>query len=293
MRAFTPLVAMGILGAAIALSPMVFGTAVATTLSSELVPLGGSLGRLTLAAAVISAIVVTSVLSRLGLATSLTLALISGIAGAGAGAGLTVSWLHLGGVLAGVAIAPVLGMVAAALSYRAARRNVMGTSVIRRVTGLHIAAFIALCVAFGTNDAQKLLAVVTVAVGSSGGEVAAVWWQLVPIAVLFAAGAAIGIRRMARPTTAGLLAVKPFDAAVSELSTAGVMFAGSLLGTPAGMAQTLSGSFIGVGLTRGKGRVRWDYAARIVNAWVVTMPASVALAWLLGRAAAVLVDFVR
>jgi PiT family inorganic phosphate transporter len=288
IRIFRPIVSAAILGAAIAVAPLVAGTAVASTLAHELVSLGGELGQLSLLAAVVAALLVTTALSWLGIATSLTLALIGAIAGSGLGAGLDVAWVRVLGVLAGVAVAPLLGLGAAAVLRRVLPVLRWGRSAARWITGLHVVAFLALALAFGANDAQKLLAVVAVAAGTDAPVIPAIGWQLLLVGVLFAVGSAIGSARMARPATAGLLAVQPLDAAVGELATASVMVAGSAIGNPAGMAQTLSGSLIGIGLVKGRGRVRWEYAGRIVNAWAATMPAAFGLAWVLGAASRVL-----
>lgn len=284
IRVVRPIVAVALLGVAIGLAPMLFGTAVASTLSRELVVLDGATGQLALLAAVVASLAITTALSAIGIATSLTLALIGAIAGVGFGAGLAVDWGRVLHVLLGVAIAPVLGMFAAGLLRRALPLWRRGASAAGRIAMLHLVAFTALAFAFGANDAQKLLAVVAVASGTAADPMPVVWWQLLGIGTLFAIGAAIGAPRMARPTTAGLLAVQPLDAAAAELSTASVMFAGAVLGNPAGMAQTLSGSFIGVGLVKGRGRVRWEFAGKVVNAWAATMPAAFGVAWLLGLA---------
>lgn len=282
IRVVRPIVAVALLGVSIGIAPVLFGTAVASTLSRELVVLDGPTGQLALLAAVVAALVVTTALSAIGIATSLTLALLGAIGGVGFGAGLGVDWPRLAFVLAGVAIAPVLGLLVAGALRRVLPLWRRGASAAQRIALLHVVAFSALALAFGANDAQKLLAVVAVASGTTDDPVPAVWWQLLGIGVLFAVGAAIGAPRMARPTTAGLLAVQPLDAAAAELATASVMFAGSVIGNPAGMAQTLSGSFIGIGLVKGRGRVRWEFATKIVNAWAATMPAAFGIACVLG-----------
>lgn len=278
-----PLIAASILGIAIAIAPLIWGTSVASTLANDLVGFDGTGGTMGMLAAVIAALLVTSTLSWLGISTSLTLALIGAIAGAGLGGGLGVDWSHVGGVALGVAVAPILGALLASALHGSIPRLVRWASAARRIAVLHVVAFLALVFAFGANDAQKLLAVLAVAAGSGDGVVI-VWWQLLAVSVLFTAGAITGTPRMSRPTTAGLLAVQPFDAAVGELATASIMFAGAAVGYPAGMAQTLSGSFIGIGLTKGRGRVRWDFAGKIVNAWVFTMPAAFAAGLLLALA---------
>ena len=83
-------------------------TAVAMTLSERLVDFEGDTGRIALLIAVTAAVVVIAVLGRLGLPTSLTLAIMGAIAGAGWGSGLRIAWATLGIVLALAAIAGLL-----------------------------------------------------------------------------------------------------------------------------------------------------------------------------------------
>jgi len=94
---------------------------------------------------------------------------------------------------------------------------------------------------------------------------------------------------MERTVNRGILAVRGVDAVTTQTTTAVVMLASSRAGSPVGMAQTLSGSLVGAGLARGRGKVRWEYAGRVALAWVLTVPASVAVAscvaWGVGRAA--------
>lgn len=153
----------------------------------------------------------------------------------------------------------------------------------------HVGSYGLLCVAFGSNDAQKLLAIVAVASAPAAVVVEPALWQLVLCAVLFALGAAVGLGRMERTVNRGILAVRGVDAVTTQTTTAVVMLASSRAGSPVGMAQTLSGSLVGAGLARGRGKVRWEYAGRVALAWVLTVPASVAVAscvaWGVGRAA--------
>lgn len=271
-----------VVGSAVAVAPAVVGTAVATTVAEELVTLDGDAGKLALLCAVVSALLVTATLSGIGLPTSLTVALLGGLAGVGVGAELPVSWGRLTAVFATIAITPLLGGI---LAY--AIRLLMSRAYFHRglqsaVAAAHIVAFALLAFAFGANDGQKILAVLSVAFDTPDGGVRAVWWQLLTGACLFAFGAALGLRRMARGVNSGVLPVRPLDAVIVESSTSIVMLASSAFGSPAGMAQTLSGSLIGSGLIAGTRRIRWPFAARIVNAWVVTLPATLALGLLLG-----------
>lgn len=284
VRSVRPVVGVLVIALGVGLAPLLLGTDVATTMAKDLVGLDGRAGELALLVAVLSAMVVTSLLSRRGLPTSLTLALLGGLAGVGVGAGMPVGWGHVGLVLLGVALAPLAGLVVCNVLARLMRRTPFGSDVGRGLRRLHVVTFSLLSLAFGSNDAQKLLAVAAVAAGPVGDRVEPRWWQLAAIGVLFALGTVLGARRMAATINSGLLPVRTADAVVAELATALVMFGSTGLGSPVGMAQTLSGALVGTGLTRGVGRIRWEHVLRIAGAWVVTLPAAFAAAALLGVA---------
>lgn len=283
-----PWLALLALGCAIAVAPLVLGTAVASTVAHELVPSGGdpSVDRVVFLAAVVAALVVTAALSRWGQPTSLTLALIAGIAGAGLGAGQAMGWSAIARVLALVAAAPFVGLALAAALHGLSAAWRVSPGAVR---GWHVGSYGLLCVAFGSNDAQKLSAIVAVASAPAAVVVEPAPWQLVLCAVLFTLGAGVGLGRMEPTVNRGILAVRGADAVTTQTTTAVVMLASSGVGSPVGMAQTLSGSLVGAGLARGRGKVRWEYAGRVALAWVLTVPASVAVAscvaWGVGRAA--------
>lgn len=272
-----PWLALVALGSAVAVAPLVLGTAVASTVAHELVPSGDDprADRLVFLAAVVAALVVTGALSRWGQPTSLTLALIAGIAGGGLGAGQAMGWSAIGRVLALVAVAPFVGLALAAALHRLSAAWRVSPGAVRR---WHVGSYGLLCVAFGSNDAQKLLAIVAVASAPGAATVDPVLWQLLLCGGLFSLGAAVGLGRMERTVNRGILAVRGLDAVTTQTTTAVVMLASSGVGSPVGMAQTLSGSLVGAGLARGRGKVRWEYAGRVALAWALTVPASVVVA---------------
>ncbi|GAA3410988.1 hypothetical protein [Streptosporangium vulgare] len=96
----------GLLVVVLFAGPYVLGVAVARTFTERLAGLGTSGGAAAFLAGVVTAVIVVAVLTGRGLPTSLTLAVIGGISGAGFGAGLPVSWRNLGAVLAVGAAAP-------------------------------------------------------------------------------------------------------------------------------------------------------------------------------------------
>jgi inorganic phosphate transporter, PiT family len=279
VRTLRPLTALVWLSVAVAVTPLVIGTAVATTLTSRLVTLEGPDGQLALLVAVVVAVVVTWGLAARGLPTSLTLGVVGAIAGAGVGAGLGVSWSTVGAVLALGFAAPLIGLAVAWVLTQVVGAWPSPRPIDERTGRWHLVAFGAQCVAYGANDGQKMVAVIAVAAGTaSSGDVPVVGWQLAVVAVAFLVGAAIGLPRVARTLGGGVVAVRPHEAVASELASASVVLATGALGAPVSMTQAVSGGLIGAGGTRGWSRVRWAAVARLGAAWVVTLPAAFVVA---------------
>jgi inorganic phosphate transporter, PiT family len=282
VRTLRPLTAMVWLAAAVVLAPALLGTAVATTLASRLVPFEGTDGPVALLVAVVTAVVVTWSLAARGLPTSLTLAVVGAIAGAGVGAALPVTWRTVGGVLLLAALAPILGSGLGWLATRLVGASTSPRPLDQRTGRWHLGAFALQCLAYGLNDGQKMLAVLAVAASTasggaavtSGAEVPVVTWQLATVGVAFLLGTAIGLPRVAPTLGGGVAAVRPHEAVTTELSSATVVLATGLVGSPVSMTQVVSGALVGAGVTRGYSRVRWNEVLRLVGAWVVTLPAA-------------------
>lgn len=289
VRGLSPVAALTALGVALAGVPLVLGTPVASTLTARLVAFDGAAGRRILLAAIGAAVLVTLALSVRGLPTSITLALIGGIGGAGLGAGLRVAWPVIGLVLLAAAIAPVIGGLVAFVATHVARRLPSRSAVQRRVRRTHTLAFVALCLAYGANDGQKVLAVFALVLGAPGGHVRADPLPLVLGAILFVAGGALGLRRYAHTVGGGVVAARPEQAVVTEGSAAAVVLAMAAVGAPVSMTQSVAGGLVGAAWSTGMRRVRWRMVLRIAIAWVLTLPA----AFLVGAVAALVLGGAR
>lgn len=285
VRTLRPLTSLLLLTAAVVAAPLVVGTAVATTLTSRLVAFDAADGPAALLVAVVAAVAVTWVLAARGLPTSLTLAVVGAIAGAGVGAALPVSWGTVVSVLVLAAVAPLAGLGLAWLLARVAGAWPSSGSVDHRTQRWHVGAFGLQCLAYGANDGQKMLAVFAVAAGTATADgVPVVGWQLAVVGGAFLLGAAVGLPRVAPTLRNGVAAVHPHEAVLSELSSGTVVLATGALGSPVSMTQAVSGGLIGAGVTRSYARVRWGQVLRLALAWVVTLPAAFVVA---GAAAAV------
>jgi inorganic phosphate transporter, PiT family len=276
-----PLAAIAMLTLSVVAAPLLFGTAVATTLAIRLVQFEAESAELALTLAVIVAVGVVLVLSRWGLPTSLTLAVVGAITGAGLGSGSSVSWRWVAGVLVLAAVAPLVG---AMLALTLTRLAYAWTPLVRMPAFLrqaHRAAFSLQCLAYGVNDGQKMLAVFALALASSTDPVGLPGWAMTLLAVCFALGTAIGLRRYGGTLGGGVMPVRPTNAVIAEVSSGVTVLSTGLLGAPVSMTQAIAGGLIGTGAHEGIRRIRWNQALKIVAAWVVTLPVALAAATVL------------
>ncbi|NBE96402.1 inorganic phosphate transporter [Nonomuraea sp. KC401] len=230
-------------------------------------------GRLATTCAVVSSLVVVTVLSAKGRPTSLTLAIVGGLTGAGLGWGLPVSAGSVGLVLAFGLAAPLVGGLLAWALIRA----LVSVTTARGLPRWHWAGFLLQTLAYAANDGQKMLAVFMIALGFSDAPLA--YTSLV--ALLFGLGALYGLPKAGRTLGREIIASRPPHGVVAELAAGTAVVASAAAGMPVSMTQAIAGGLIGAGVAQGGGRVRWYAAVKIVVAWLLTLPASGLLGWVL------------
>lgn len=154
-----PLAAMVVLSALVGLGPFLVGTAVATTVARGLVAFERTGGTLAFLVAVLCALAIVFFLSHRGMPTSVTLALTGTIVGAGVGFGLPVHWTTVGAVLLAGLVAPLgaglAGYVVASLEH-ALKPPALPPRIRHNAER---AGFLLECFAYGSNDAEKLVAI--------------------------------------------------------------------------------------------------------------------------------------
>jgi len=289
-RAFSPRVALGSTALANLVGPFLFGVAVANTIGHEVVDPSTITIEIVLAA-LVSAILWNLLTWFLGFPSSSSHALIGGIVGAVVmGAGWRDLQLHgLYHVLIPLFTSPLIGFVAGfillkiivGLSWTATPRinEVFKRSQI--VTGL------ALALSHGTNDSQKTMGIITMALVAAGvlDKFAVPVWVILACAAMIALGTAVGGWRLIRTLGGKIFKIRPVDGFASQLASAGVIITASLVGGPVSTTQVVSSAIMGVGTSERANKVRWGVAQDIVMAWILTIPASALLAagiyWLL------------
>ncbi|OBH18438.1 inorganic phosphate transporter [Mycolicibacter terrae] len=218
----------------------------------------------------------------LGIPSSSSHALIGGIVGAmiAAVGGHGVIW---SGVVSKVLVPAVVATVIATLIAS------VGTWLVYRLTRgvdekhsekmfrrgqIGSAALVSL--AHGTNDAQKTMGVIFLALMSYGAvsksETLPPLWVIVSCALAMAAGTYTGGWRIIRTLGKGLVEIKPPQGMAAESAAAAVILLSSHFGYSLSTTQVATGSVLGSGVGKPGAQVRWGVAGRMVSAWLVTLP---------------------
>jgi PiT family inorganic phosphate transporter len=263
------------------------GTAVATTVGKGIVPPELSTQSLVISA-LIAAIIWNLLTWYLGLPSSSSHALIFSIVGAGVA---STGWqaIQFGGLektFQGLVFSPFLGFVGAFI-VMLALLNLFAKSFPATVTRIFGRAQVlsAAWMAFshGSNDAQKTMGVMTMALASYFGWSGTNWavpvWVIIAAATAMALGTSIGGWRIIRTMGLRVVAMRPIHGFAAETASATVIELASRLGVPVSTTHTISSAILGVGSTRRLSAVRWGVAGQIVMGWVFTIPACFLLAW--------------
>ncbi len=266
------------------------GTAVAKTVGSGLVD-DATTTQVVIAAALIGAISWNLITWQRGLPSSSSHALVGGLFGAtiiAAGTGALKIEGIIGKVLIPMITSPILGFIIAfglmlllyRLFYRS-RRKPMATKF-RRLQPIS-AAFMAF--AHGSNDAQKTMGIITLALVTDGliPDFNVPFWVIVVSATALSLGTAVGGWRIMRTMGTRVAKLEPVHGFAAETTAAAILFGTAHFGMPVSTTQVISGAIMGVGSSQGLRRVRWGVARRILVAWIVTLPAAgglAVLAWI-------------
>jgi PiT family inorganic phosphate transporter len=273
------------------------------TPKAELLANGGAGLLLIVLAGLVGGIVWNLLTWLLGLPSSSSHALFGGLLGATiAGLGWAgVNWNGNGSKLDGVLgkvilpalVSPVIaGVVAAGGTWLVYRISV---GVARRFTESgfrwgQIGSASLVSLAHGTNDAQKTMGVITLALIAAGHWTDTKhipFWVKVACALAIGIGTYVGGWRIVRTLGKGLVDIAPPQGMAAQSASAAVILASSHLGFALSTTHVATGSIVGSGVGRPGGRVRWRLAGRMVAAWCITLPAAGvvgALMWWIGHA---------
>jgi inorganic phosphate transporter, PiT family len=279
--------------------------AVAATIASGLV--STKLVTLTVVAAGLAGGITWNLVTWLfGIPSSSSHALIGGVIGAtiAAAGGHAVLWKGLvSKVVLPAVFSPVIAALVAATGtyvlYRISRRMTAGA----RSHGFRIGQIGSACMvslAHGTNDAQKTMGVITLALIANGtlhAKANAPFWVILSCALAISIGTYIGGWRVIRTLGKGLVEIEAPQGMAAESASAAIILLSSSFGYSLSTTHVATGSIIGTGLGKKGAEVRWNVAGRMATAWVFTLPSAAlvgagaeALARAIGGTPGVIVD---
>jgi len=253
---------------------------VAATIASGLVDTG--VVTLTVVLAGLCGGVIWNLLTWLfGIPSSSSHALIGGVIGstiAAAGAN-AVQWHNLvSKVIIPAGLSPVIAIAVAGLGtwlvYRISRKVAAGArSHGFRLGQIGSASMVAL--AHGTNDAQKTMGVITLALIANGSlpqDATAPFWVILTCGLAIALGTYVGGWRVIRTLGKGLVEIESPQGMAAESSSATVILAASHFGYSLSTTHVATGSILGTGVGKKGATVRWNVAGRMATAWLFTLP---------------------
>jgi len=259
--------------------PLVLGSAVASTIGRDIVDIT-TLQIPAVLAMIVGAVIWLLITYWLGLPVSPSHALVGGIIGAGLAAGGPGA-IHLGGLIKialSLFAAPLIGMVCGWFFMEALLVAVQKATpaINRQFKSVQIGTSMLLAISQGSNDAQKTIGVITMALVISGAqtEFHAPFWAVLSSAVVIALGVASGGTRTMRTLASKFYRIRPVHGFATQTVSATVVLLAGLLGAPVSTGQVVSSSLVGVGSAERLSKVRWDVAANLAVAWIVTIPAA-------------------
>jgi PiT family inorganic phosphate transporter len=303
-KALSPRVAVGLSGI-LNLVGAFLSLAVAATIASGLVDT--KLVTLTVVAAGLAGGITWNLVTwLLGIPSSSSHALIGGVIGAtiAAAGGHAILWHGLvSKVVLPAAFSPIIACLVAAvgtwLLYRISRNLTAGA----RNHGFRIGQIGSACMvslAHGTNDAQKTMGVITLALIANGtlhAKANAPFWVILACALAISLGTYLGGWRVIRTLGKGLVEIESPQGMAAESASAAVILLSSSFGYSLSTTHVATGSIIGTGLGKKGAEVRWNVAGRMATAWVFTLPSAglvgagaYALAHVIGGTTGVIVD---
>lgn len=259
-------------------------TGVAKTIGGEIVTSPQMVDSTVLIAALFAAIVWNLFTWKIGMPSSSSHALIGGVLGA-----VTISYgtgaingngvfMIVGGLIGSPVIAMFSGYVIMTLLFILFRN--VGRSKVNYIS-LHIQSLSAAVMAFshGSNDAQKCMGIITLALLSGGyiGELEVPFLVKIACAFAMCAGTSVGGWRIIRTVGNKIFRLEPVNGLAADINSALTIFTATFLHLPVSTTHVVTGSIMGVGWAKRFRAVHWNVAYSMVGAWVMTIPSTAAV----------------
>lgn len=255
-------------------------TGVAQTISKDIVdPYTMHNGAIVILAALIAAIAWNLITWYFGIPSSSSHAIIGALAGAAiAAAGFSaIKYKGFLKILEALIISPILAFVIGFIIYsifKVAFKNLNLAKTNKKFRLIQILTAAIQSYSHGTNDAQKSMGIITLALISSHmikGTGIPLWVQIA-CATAMGLGTSIGGYKIIKTVGGKIMKIKPINGVAADLSSALIIFGATFIHLPVSSTHVISSSILGVGTAHRVRGVKWDTAQRIVFTWIITLP---------------------
>lgn len=284
-RVLRPLQAVSLAAAANFIGPFIFGVAVATTIGKGIIN-PDFVTIYIIIGALVGAIIWDLITWLLGLPSSSSHALVGGVLGAGmAGAGTHVIIFDgLEKVAIGIIVSPIVGLITAFLlatliiTMFAKKKPGIVNSVFGRLQLISSTYF---SLTHGANDGQKTMGIIALILLTQGiiTSFEVPFYVILMAALAISIGTFFGGWRIVKTMAVKITQLKPYQGFAAETGGASILAVLAWLGIPASTTHAISGAIMGAGAVKRMSAVRWGIGKRIVWAWIITIPASAAVAY--------------
>jgi PiT family inorganic phosphate transporter len=261
-------------------------TGVAKTITKDIVdPFTLNNGTTVILAALLAAIVWNLITWYYGIPSSSSHALIGSIAGAAiAAAGFSA--LNYGGfltIIQALILSPILAFAVGYLVYSVFKvvfKNNNLTKTNRNFRLIQIATAALQSFSHGTNDAQKAMGIITMALIVNNYQTSddVQFWVQATCATAMALGTSIGGWRIIKTVGGKIMKIRPVNGVAADLTGAAVIFGATFIHLPVSTTHVISSSIMGVGASHRLKGVKWGTAKTMLITWVITMPIAALLA---------------
>lgn len=269
-------------------------TGVAKTIGGDIVSSASVVDEKIIIAALFGAIIWNLLTWYFGIPSSSSHALVGGLIGAvliSVGIG-GLNWNGIGKIVVSLIASPVLAIITGIIIMNILFRlfgNFSPYTVNDKFRKMQILSAATMAFSHGSNDAQKSMGIITLALFSGGfiSEFEVPTYVKILCAAAMAIGTATGGWRIIKTIGGKIFKLEPISGFAADLNSSVVVFGATLLHLPVSTTHVVSGSIMGVGTAKRVNAVHWGVAQQMVKAWGMTIPCTAAM----GAGAFIIVDF--
>lgn len=282
-RAVPPAVAI-IMSAVLNFAGAMISTGVAKTIGGDIVQSASMVNEVVIIAALAGAITWNLITWYFGMPSSSSHALVGGIIGSVI---ISVGFMGLNGygilkIFLSLVLSPlaalILGWITLHVIY-AICHSFKPASVNDNCNRLQVLSAALMAFAHGSNDAQKSMGIITLALLSGGyiGALEVPTFVKILCALAMALGTSVGGWKIIRTVGGKIFRMQPVHGFAADLNSSITIFGATLLHLPVSTTHVVSGSIMGVGAAERVKAVHWDVARQMLTAWIMTIPCTAIL----------------